>query len=380
MTTWYPIAYIPPQYEASDGTPYSGAVLKAYAEGTTTVINMATSYTGATTATSFALNSAGYPVSSGNVIIPHVSENYKLALYPTQAAADANSGAIWSYDNIQIASGSNADRLLSYAADTGSANAYVTAPDPAIAAYSTGQMITLIPANTSTTASTLTVSGLAAKDIKLRSGAAIPANAMLANGAYDLMYNGTYFILLNPELPLLDEDNMMSDSASHVPSQQSTKAYVDSSKAYIKSEIGVTNAVATFTTVMPYDDTIPQNTEGGEVVTVSITPAASGNRLIIDAIITYAPTAAGNISIALFQDSTAGALAASSRYIPAGSLNVASQISIGHEMAAGTTSATTFKIRIGNNNAGTTTINGDTGARKFGGVCVSMIKVTEVST
>lgn len=102
--TWYPIAFLPPQYVNSSGVPYSGAVLKAYAAGTSTVIAMATDYTGVTTANSIALNASGFPVYGGNVVIPHLEENYKLALYPTQAAADANSGAIWpTVDNIQIA-------------------------------------------------------------------------------------------------------------------------------------------------------------------------------------------------------------------------------------------------------------------------------------
>lgn len=100
--SWYPIAFLPPQYVNSSGVPYSGAVLKAYAAGTTTPISMATSYTGATLTGSLALNAAGYPTYLGTIVIPHIAQNYKLALYPSQAAADANSGAIWTVDNIQI--------------------------------------------------------------------------------------------------------------------------------------------------------------------------------------------------------------------------------------------------------------------------------------
>lgn len=100
---WLPISFVPTQYSDTTGVPYSGAVLKMYAEGTTTPISMATDSTGATTAATFALNAAGYPVSGGAVIIPHVEQNFKSALYPTQAAADANSGAIWTVDNNKIA-------------------------------------------------------------------------------------------------------------------------------------------------------------------------------------------------------------------------------------------------------------------------------------
>lgn len=116
--TWYPIAFLPPQYDDSDGVPYSGAVLKAYEAGTSNVISMATDFTGATLATSFALNASGYPVTSGgDIIIPHVQENYKLALYPDQASADANSGAVWTYDDIQIADTVNTAFVQSFSGD-----------------------------------------------------------------------------------------------------------------------------------------------------------------------------------------------------------------------------------------------------------------------
>lgn len=115
--TWYPMAFMPPQYEKTAGQPYSGAVIKAYAETTTDTIPMATDITGVTTADSFVLNSAGYPTSGGMVIIPHVQENYKLALYPTQAAADADSGAIWTVDKINIAAVENQAFVQSFSGD-----------------------------------------------------------------------------------------------------------------------------------------------------------------------------------------------------------------------------------------------------------------------
>lgn len=104
---WKPIAFLPPQIENSSGAPYSGAVLKAYRAGTSTNIPMATDYTGVTTAGSMVLNASGYPTYQGSIVIPHLSENYKLALYPSQAAADANSGAVWTIDNVQIADATN---------------------------------------------------------------------------------------------------------------------------------------------------------------------------------------------------------------------------------------------------------------------------------
>jgi len=95
----YPIALTVPQYHVS-GAPASGYVLKAYQDGTSTLLQMATDNTGGTLVNTVTLNSQGYPTVSGNVIIPHVDQAYKLSLYPSQAAADANSGAVWTIDNL----------------------------------------------------------------------------------------------------------------------------------------------------------------------------------------------------------------------------------------------------------------------------------------
>lgn len=113
--SWYPIAFTPPQYEDASGNPYSGAVLKFYRAGTSTNIAMATSASGATQITSVALNSNGNPSHSGSVIIPHIEEDYKIMLYPNQAAADANTGAIWSIDDVNITTASNTGAVVDVA-------------------------------------------------------------------------------------------------------------------------------------------------------------------------------------------------------------------------------------------------------------------------
>lgn len=98
---WYPISLTVPQYENGSGVPYSGAVIKAYAAGTTTPIVLASNATGLVTAAHVELNANGNPTISGNVIIPFVEQAYKLVLYPSVAAANANSGGIWTVDNLQ---------------------------------------------------------------------------------------------------------------------------------------------------------------------------------------------------------------------------------------------------------------------------------------
>lgn len=195
MTTYYPIAYTVPQYEDANGNPYSGAVLKAYRAGTTTNIPFATGSDGVTTATSIALNANGNPEVSGSVVIPYLSEDYKLSLYPSQSAADSNTGAVWTVDELPLSGNANAVRYLGYSADTGSADAYILSPSPAISAYETGMVVTLKPTNANTGASTLSVSGLSAKDIKDANGNAISAGQLNTSGIFQLTYNGTYFVL-----------------------------------------------------------------------------------------------------------------------------------------------------------------------------------------
>ena len=138
------------------------------------------------------------------------------------------------------------------------------------------------------------------------------------------------------------------------------------------------SAVSTTTTAMPYDDTIPQNTEGAELMTVAITPTNTNNKLRIDVTV-FCASSLGDMVVALFQDSTANALAAGGHDI-VNRANAMCQISFTHYMTAGTTSATTFKVRGGQSNAGSTfTFNGDNGARLFGGVIASSITVTEIA-
>mgnify|MGYP003117332614 CR=1 len=139
-----------------------------------------------------------------------------------------------------------------------------------------------------------------------------------------------------------------------------------------------TGALVTGTTVMPMDDTIPQNGEGVQVMTLAITPTHASNKLLITVNSFLAHSFNGEIAMtaALFQDSTAGALAATST---TGAVNQAMNISLTHFMAAGTTNATTFKVRAGDSHSGTLSFNGQSGARRHGGVGASSITITEIA-
>lgn len=139
-----------------------------------------------------------------------------------------------------------------------------------------------------------------------------------------------------------------------------------------------TGAVASGTTGIPVDDTIPQNTEGVEYMTLSITPTNSSNKLRIDVVLFATSLNSGVwLIVGLFQDSTADAIAVGATF----NYNVATagqNVAFTHYMTAGTTSATTFKVRAGTHNGTSLTINGQSGGRLWGGVVASSITITEI--
>jgi len=137
-----------------------------------------------------------------------------------------------------------------------------------------------------------------------------------------------------------------------------------------------TGATASGTTTIPLDDTIPQNTEGTEFMTQAITPRSAANMLHVHHSAFYSSTATSSVIAAVFQDTTANALAV--RLITIPTADYVTAISVDHLMLAGTTSATTFKLRAGGNNASTISINGGSGARFFGGVASAVMQVTEI--
>lgn len=133
--------------------------------------------------------------------------------------------------------------------------------------------------------------------------------------------------------------------------------------------------VATGTTTIPFDDTIPQNTEGVEFMTLAITPKSANSRLKIDVVAQLNHSGAVTVLEAvLFRDAIANALA-----IGRAGKSTAGPCTVGfsHDMASPGTSATTFKVRCGVSVAGTVTFNGTGGTRDFGGALASSIIITE---
>ena len=139
-----------------------------------------------------------------------------------------------------------------------------------------------------------------------------------------------------------------------------------------------TGAVATGTTTVPSDDTIPQNTEGNEYMSQAVTPVSAADLLIVEAFsAAHTNSATGRLTGALFQDTGADAIAVSAN--PVETIGRPYSLYLATCELAATTSSTTFKFRMGLNGAGTTTFNGSASARLYGGTVSSFMKITELS-
>lgn len=240
-----------------------------------------------------------------------------------------------------------------YYTDSGAADAYVLTQigsKQAPSAYTEGFHTVFKAGNANTGASTINVSGLGVVAIKTPGGADLSADDIQANATIELRYdsaNGWFEIL-----------SLLATAGRLVQ--------------VVNIQDG---AVATGTALIPDDNAKPQNTEGDEYMVLAITPIDSSNILEITIYMHFESTASDVMVMALFQDSTADAIATS---LVGKSSSQAGILSFKYRMVAGTISATTFKVRMGSNAVGTTTFNGRAGAPRHNGTIASSITVKEI--
>lgn len=146
-------------------------------------------------------------------------------------------------------------------------------------------------------------------------------------------------------------------------------------------EYASTASVVTVNAQVPFDDSVPQSTEGVEVITVSLTSTSATSNILISYTVTGSTDHNAAIVGAVFQDSNTSALTSSvmmtqttgadQRFTLSGSFQVPS-IAIG---------ARTYKLRLGTDSSSVAYVNADaTGTRLFGGACVASIQAMEVGS
>ena len=143
--------------------------------------------------------------------------------------------------------------------------------------------------------------------------------------------------------------------------------------------------VVSGSTIIPSDDTIPQITEGTEMLTLAITPASTSNKLLV--IVEWNGvnnTAASQLLGALFNTDIHSTNAQAVTYCSwgsnAGTLKM-SRINMSYYLNAPTTTPTTFRFRVGAHQSSTTYMSagmGQTG-RRYGGVLNNSMTIMEIS-
>jgi hypothetical protein len=190
-----------------------------------------------------------------------------------------------------------------------------------------------------------------------------------------IFYNSNlYAEQLNPGV----SGSMMMMGASNIPTwSEDVPAKMLASGAVIGFKCNEFNKVASGTTVIPYDNTIPQDTEGDQYMTLSYTPQATANYLKID--VKCFLSNAGNIKLAsaLFASYQHNALAVGFNGGDT-SADWVLPISYTKYYTPATTAAITFSVRCGGS-AGTTTFNSQGGVSYYGnGSVPSTISITEI--
>jgi hypothetical protein len=141
------------------------------------------------------------------------------------------------------------------------------------------------------------------------------------------------------------------------------------------------STVVTANTPMPWDNTVPQQTEGNEIITVTITPQSLSNILIVEFTGFGGGPGQTAISTALFRDATANAIAAVSQvdYILVGFGAFDQLFQLRHALSVPSLSPQTYKIRVGPT-GGTVFINAmNNGVQLFNGVGATTLTVTEIA-
>ncbi len=159
-----------------------------------------------------------------------------------------------------------------------------------------------------------------------------------------------------------------------IPLANGGSGYANSQQLVQRVYTAITGTSGTST--IPNDTSIPQNTEGSQIATVSITPKHANNKLRIRVHTAQGNTAGNSNIFALFQDSTANAIAAITSTEPGVSVTDA-MLTFEYEMSAGTTSSTTFNLRVGAISSGTWAVSSTGVATTLGGVRFGSMVIEE---
>ncbi len=208
-------------------------------------------------------------------------------------------------------------------------------------------------ANANTAAMTLNVNGTGAKPVKKFTTEDLVAGEIVAGSIHLLTFDGTNFQLLS------DVNVVQADAVLQVVGT-------------------VDDTVESTALTFPYDNTVPQITEGAPVngLDTPFTAKQATSKLIVD--VEVSATSGGDtvLILALFRDSESNALAVSA--VASGSDNRKTPLRLRAILDNPDTAAHTYRVRYGSASAApaTMTLND---AALFGSTLQSTLSITEIS-
>lgn len=127
---------------------------------------------------------------------------------------------------------------------------------------------------------------------------------------------------------------------------------------------------------IPGDDTIPQNTEGTQILSAVLTPKSTTNKFRIRFRGEGSASGAEVMIWAVFKNGQANALC--SGFTSVSTANQVLPIHGEFEFVPGVTSSVTITVNVGTSSAGTMRLNGDSVGRYLGGTMVTSLVIEEI--
>jgi hypothetical protein len=159
-----------------------------------------------------------------------------------------------------------------------------------------------------------------------------------------------------------------------VPDADGTIALTTDAEVVQQERIQFSTYVST-AAVIPFDNTIPQNTEGVALTSINFTPTNVNNILVFEFAGTATGAAAIGVTFSLFEAAIANAIYATTD--TASGTSHMLHPNFRFSKVAGTVALTNYALRWGATGAVTVFLNGDIGTALYGGVLTTSFTITE---
>lgn len=263
--------------------------------------------------------------------------------------------------------------------------AYTATSSPTLLALSTGVAIAFRASVACGNDPTLALDGLTAKKLLLPGGLAIKAGMIAQYALIVAIYDaaadgaaGAWTVVSGSANAFDPTDTPAAYDVLRVNAAATQSEWA--APAVVQKVVTQSAATAVSNTSIPWDDTIPEKTDGTEFagLETAFTPRRADSRLRIELDVAVSMNAgAGGVVVAVFVDAVTNAIAASGAYLAA---YAGAHLRVVADVASTSTDARTYKVRFGVNASGDyVRFNGIdyVSGAKLGGVMNATLAITE---